>query len=1231
MAPNPALETLQKIGVGIPARWLTILGVAVPIALVLGAGALALWKRRKALKAAPPPAATSGASGAQPQTIAPNQLRKAWRKFLSALPTTYRRSILNFEHFVVLGDASSGKSRLIDSYTDWRRQAKQFLGSQAFDPDLQVYLGSGAIVTEVPPRVLGDHSARCRAALQRLWRPLYRKRTPTVVVVVDAMRLGESTPEAIDDLAERIRGKINVLSAIRKRPLDVRVVATHLDGIEGWEPFSGFCHEQGIPLRIPLAIGEAAPATATQIEQWLEHSRGHLARALVRTRSSEFRHMIGFLRNSVAVPKPIAAFVDTLFAAEALSERPRCAGLYLGTLRTTEPSPLRNAADVGPGPDPRMPHLVACTLAASVALTYLASAFSEQRGLSREASVALASYKPSMVGSEAELRRRESILAFATPRGVLQTRPDFYASARVRARAAMSERVRSDLLIPNLRTVAQRGSLSEKELSLPWRRALYYLALIHGHRSDGMKILNPERLEVWSKMTELGPDILRDYLTVTDVAWHDPVAFEFADSGMNVRDTVSFWTRFLKKLDVALAEPVISRTALAALQAEAADVVQSLDRLEHDDRTRAILANLDESTSLGVATAEPVQLEMVYRPMFEEPLANLAASNVFAQRDQTRAVFRALRTANVDVPKVSLARELASEIRMRTETPLDPGATVIALNVGGEEHKFDGKRWAELIRDTQQSELINEFLRPRAGDGSIFFAPGGEREIRPVSLNATNNGSAIFVGSATIEGQFTRDGYEKIVRSPVVQLFEALEKAKIRPEQRSALEDVVRTQVRRYGAEYKIQLVRFFRSFGIATPSQEALRVALAQMAESQSPFTHFVTTIDRQVDVPVDTPMLEPMKGELDEFAVWHRLVDASSGSPEVAKYRAILAQMLADLGPPAEGPAAAPEKASPSETLETALTSGGRLALVDLRGEKGSYAGLIRKWLASVQLPASQQGPFLAPIDQLDKLGRTDIEQVIQRVWDRDIVADLSRITQKFPFDQAATNEVTANELDPLINPQSGRVFDVFRRYIEPISEVPDGGAFRQRAALRGKISVPPNLYALVNGVGVLASHLYDATGKPRPLSLRIATVPFEHGQNARTALTLVYLNIGEASILNFNQKPGVTTVRFDWTREQVSQVGVQLTNLDTQENLYPDPIATPSSPWSILRLLNAAQSAATKQPPGGIVYSWDVRHRRDGADKTSARFVVIGNLADIFSLGQLLRPKSAIARTN
>jgi type VI protein secretion system component VasK len=293
----------------------------------------------------------------------------------------------------------------------------------------------------------------------------------------------------------------------------------------------------------------------------------------------------------------------------------------------------------------------------------------------------------------------------------------------------------------------------------------------------------------------------------------------------------------------------------------------------------------------------------------------------------------------------------------------------------------------------------------------------------------------------------------------------------------------------------------------------------------------------------------------------------------------------------------------------------------LKSLLQESGSYAGLVTKWLASIHLPAYEQGPFLAPIVELERIGRQNIEDVVARAWQRDVMGELSKLLVKFPFDREATEEAMPREIDALLNPVSGRFFALFRRYFEPVSEIVDGSPFRERASLRGRLAVPPDMYAMVNGVAALSSTLYDAAGHPAALPIRVATTPFLHGTDPHAALTLVYLSIADAHVYDFNQKPGLVTIRFDWTQEHTAQVGVQLTNLDTKENLYPEPINSPSSHWAVLRLLSMGRPESVKRPEGGTLYSWVVPHGTGRSEKTTARFVIVGDPWQPFSFASRL----------
>lgn len=1236
MDPKKLLDPLQKLGVPIAPRTLLIVVLLTPLLIAAGAWLWKRYKQRKSTALAPAPAHTSAQSAEVP-ALSPRQLRRAWLRFIRALPRVYRRSILNFEHFVVLGEAGSGKSRVIDSYTDWRRQAKQFLGSQAFDADLQVYLGSQSVVTEVPAKVLLDHGQGCAKALRKLWQPLYRSRSPTVIVVVDVERLKTTPPELIADSAERIRGKINLLSSIRRRSLSVRLVLTHLDKSTGFEQFANFCRETTIPLYVPLRLQTGQPPVERQLQGWTEHARGHLARALLGQDSRRFRQIIGFLRTAPELPAPVSRFVDVLFAPEALSLCPHAAGVYLASLPAAGPNPLIGDPDPTPPPDPRFRHYLAASLLACTVVPYMGVAFATQRGLYHGAQTALVDYQPSLVGGVSELKRRDAITAFASHTlSPLETRPDFFDDQRTAVRKTASDRIRGNLLVPNLNKVAKDGALEEGSLRLRWRRSLFYLALIHGDKQDAMQILDPERLRVWSRMTELPAGIIQDYLELTDSAQRSPVDFELNGHGMDVHDGVAFWSSFLQDLARASEEPAIDERALQALQARASDGAASLDRFEHDDIAGAILKQLDDAASLGSSAREPVQLEATYRPKFHDLLTNVAASDVFGQREQAREIFRAVRNASIAQPEVDKVTDLADRLTALYATAVDPGTKdSVVLKVAGQDHTFDAKRWAELIRNSQASELCAGFLRHDVARGSIFFEPHDEKDFQPLSWNPTNDGSSIFTGTATIAGLFTRAAYEKLIAQPVTRLGQALDGAHVPKDQREAVEHFVADQVQRYAVQYRQKLREFYQSFGLATPSQAALRVAVAQMVAEQSPWTSFVRVVDSQASAPAAGTMLAPMAKELDDYAHFHKLVDPSAGSAEIEKYRAILVQLLADLGPAEDDGAGHAtnddgETSEEAQTLEHALGRAGRLALLNLRGEKGSYGSLVARWLASVQLPQPQRSPFLWPVYELDRLGRRNIEQVLAQVWQQEVQPELTKLSHKFPFDATSGEDAAPRDIDRLLNPATGRLKSVFNRYLKDLSEpVKAGGTYRPRESVDALLAFPADMYPTLNAGAALAARLYDAQGAPSSLPLRIATVPFDHGNDPRLVLTLVYLTVGEASIYNFNQRPGLTTIRFDWTREQVSQVGIQFTNLDTQENVFPDPIATASSNWSVLRLLVSATAASVKRPANASLYTWNVRHRREGQESTPARFIVVGNPLGLFSLGPRPDPLAAATR--
>ncbi|MFT3765628.1 MAG: type VI secretion protein IcmF/TssM N-terminal domain-containing protein [Minicystis sp.] len=1246
---------MRGIGAALSAHKLLILAVLVGILLVVLLVVLVIYLRRKR---APAAAAATPPPPPRPPPVNTDLLRNAWLRFVKGLPGEYQRSLLNFEHFVVMGAPAAGKSRLIDAYSDWKRQTKEFATSQANDPNLPVYLASSEVVMEIPARILEDHSEAVYRTLNRLWRPIYRERAPTVVAVVDAVRLMESPPNQVQDLAEKMRGKINVLSNIRGRAIEVRVALTHLDEIEGYKELADFCREHEIPLRalVPPAQPGAAPErpdVGRHLEAWLDELRGHLPKALISLPSAEFRRVVSFMRRAPGISGALRPFLKALFQHEAVVADPVYGGVYLASESPGVSNPLQGALESGPGPDPQRRHAYAAAAIAFVCIGQVALAFSAQYSRWAAASDALDLYSPKD-SPDIEPFRRAAVTAFTskTP-GWLERHPEFFGAARREMRKRFSDRVRKYFLQERMEDMVKKGGAVNAEgTRMAARRAAYYLGLIHSDKNDRLHILDPGQPEIWASMIELRKDtsFLSDYLSNVDVASTEstklPDRFE-ADEQDKSRE----WIELLDQLERAVADGVVSQSELRELQKLTKVLGPRLVRFEHDPVMRRVLGELD--TAAGTAKyldgerQRPGPLEQRYQPKFDGFLKQVAWAD---DPNLLRALRRVVDTVNATAIDVAMPRTLGElvfrlEQLYNADSADDEDGQIARIRIEGKKWQLPSGKWAQILRDSKAEQYIDSFVAGST-DQEILFGPEALASLPPVRWNPNGDGSAVFVGRGVLDGRYTKLAYDKYVNEMVTRLSAVLARANVSSDVRARLTVAVNEQIARYAARYREEGLRFAQSFDVQAGSQEALRVALSQMINDTSAFNDFLVALDRNTRLATPTPMLAPVRGEMATFDSWHLAVDGGGAAPELGKYKAILGQLLLDLGPPAGGGDAPPPAASaapsggaagadaPPETLEKGLSPAGRLYLAELRGEKGSYATLVENWLTSIRMPESQRKPFRAPLRRLAELGRAELERTIFRVWQNEMLPSLQHVAVRFPFNRAAKEEVSPQELHDLFHPKDGKFFDLFRRYVEPLAELSGRSGFHPRPGVSRGLNLPAGLFSAVNGAAALSARLWDSTGSPQPLELKISTVRFE--RNARpkvegdpdrkNALTLIYLNAGEASVFNFNQQPSLVTIGFDWTKEHRSQIGLQLTDTATKENTFPPPIVSTGLYWSFYHLLLRAHVSAVKFPPTAQLYTWDIWYQADSApgELIPARFVVVNDPWEPFAIIAQFAPR-------
>jgi len=194
-----------------------------------------------------------------------------------------------------------------------------------------------------------------------------------------------------------------------------------------------------------------------------------------------------------------------------------------------------------------------------------------------------------------------------------------------------------------------------------------------------------------------------------------------------------------------------------------------------------------------------------------------------------------------------------------------------------------------------------------------------------------------------------------------------------------------------------------------------------------------------------------------------------------------------------------------------------------------------------------------------------------------------------------QQAKADVTPSELEQVFHPSKGVFFELYRQFIAPITKTRRDGL----TSVAG-LKTPADMYEVIAGANRLASELWGPDGLPRPFPIRVATVPFDNSKNMESVLTLVYLSTGSTSMFNFTQKSYPKVLEIDWTRQGTSQVGVQLTDIGTRRNSYPNAIVAQASYWSFLRLL---EQATVKKP----YWSFSFSTGKDGADSVFARFTL------------------------
>ena len=1163
-------------------------GIIILILLIL---VIVYLKRKKAKKEAPEeePAVREEEKPKQ-KGMAASTLVKIWKAFLKEIPRDLRRGIMIYDHFVILGGSGSGKSQLVNNYTDWSGYARQFYPSYTENPLLQIYLGSQVMIQELAAPLLFDLSEDARKALLKLWKKIFRNTQPTVVAVLNgsAFLNEQDYIEYITREAQFIRGKINLISRATREATYVRIAVTHLDMIEGFSEFYSVAVQNNIPLKLTFKTNDELSSMANQFESFEEH----LSSALLSLPANDYLKAISFIRQTKKLLDTLVIFTNVLLEYDPLSRQPQVEHICLTSFtekksRHTNPfTPVVTGEELEKY-DPNAKHRIAAvSLCALGVLFLIGSFFYELRLLNdRRYQVAIIDtmtskgYEQKIHMSFPEVYLKESVFWRILPvffshkhnettrlciegirRSYLYPRLESYSSIRENTDALSG--VMTDLSVAMGQQAEMRESTQDK--------LLYVTALVYATDGNELGRLVLRDITHFSDSLGLPEMLIRDYVKHNQVSW--PVSNEIKKLSF-----VQPRTRADQIQQMMSYQGKIFFTSLSGIGNQPIITQSEYEKLVHDTDHFLTIVNQYDLLNRYIAIVEILKKETPLTVNAERFIATDLKMDLESIKGFL-AFVKSLKLQSPQKPEGLKFNRLTENINAILTYNRLTNDKVFKILFANEEFRFSAQQWIDLFNRSRICIFLHNFVNYyKEPNGLLFFFV--DSEFDDVIMNETNDGGFLFTGKARIDGRFTKEALEKRVRPVLTDLPALINSLAIPQSEKNNFMAFFRREVEYYGRLYADAYRKYYVQFDIKVNSLGALRFALNQMFLPSSGFMNFLQAISTNTQIdPGNNGYMQSIVAKLGDFEFTRRLMNEKKGTfPELEKYKAILDQMQADIQQ--DGPKKK-DREDTKDSLKAQLTPLGRIAYAIGKGDNDSYLNLTRDWIDSVGIPKQWRDLFLAPVWTTYYLGMKEVDSQLGGVWAELFDRTIKPLYGKFPFNASSDEDATPEEIYNATHP-NGRFWQSFKKtFTAYCSE--EGGKWSCHPGPYGYPNFPPKMTSTVNGIAKITKLLWEKDGKEKPLQFIASGKPLPPMLPSEPMITLASFTVAQSSILNFNQQMSSRTLKHEWQNPCRAAVGIEFM-VPGDPKKYQSTLEVPMTSWCFYKLLKKTEEfkAAGKEP--------------------------------------------------
>ncbi len=1077
-----------------------------------------------------------------------SSLLDVWKAYIKKIPSEFRRSILLFSPFVVLGESSSGKSALIDTYSDWKHQSSQFYPSYTDNADLQIFQGTKAIIQELSPAVLQNSTNPARLALVRLWKAFYKREKIIAVITVKSDDLLADNKEVLESQAQVIRGKLNILSHIMKRAVTVHLAVTFMDNVVGFLEFDAFCRKNAISTHVDYRPGVDLSGNTSVVY------RKNLVNFLVSEPSEDYLKLLTFFNREPQLYSGIEFFNEILLKHDPLSQAPEVEKIFFTSMRSDN-CDLSNPFKKATTPKrfwqihPYFKHQAAACILLLCGASYLGFSHSYEKKFLNQLRSDLVEIEKNIAITEDKQKELTFLLEKVDDihsNALLSFLVRFQPEAELEVKDAVLSIVRKEVFLPKLYSL-------KKDVN-PYETVRMMLALIYASNRNrlGQTILS--NVDSWASETGFSKSLITRYIELSDVSWNNIIQLKGLSyqRGIQKKNNQPFKV-FMNNLESVVANGYLTESRFISLQQDALEILDRIDAEPRNNNSDKLLHLLNQETVL----------ELELNKENDEETADVKIIKAFLSDFQQESY------ALPDVAGLNLDMFFNHLIAMSDFGEV--GFPKKMLQIDGIVYELDLTAFDKVVKQSCIVSLIRQYIRYYSYyGGASFFHP--DREYEDLNVALSTEDKFFFTTKKKIDGRYTRKVYDEDVKPVLLKIPEILEHLPINEDEKNRLSGFVYREAEAFAENYVAEYNKYYAQFRMKADSIGEVRFIIKQILLPMSQFQTFMMILKNNLDLDYgDNPYFNPIMLNLGSMGfIKIIMADQKGFFPELENYKAILRMMLEDLesGMGEMSGKEMAEKTVDTNGLAELLSSSGRIALSIFREDRESYLKLLQKWEKSVGVPEHLGYTFIEPIYQLYQLALPELSVQIEAIWKNLKSNYIAPHADMFPFNENASKSADPVAIINLLKPD-GEFWKNYDMYIAPVCKK-NKGVWVERDYAMGSVSLPDDMLDNVNALKALAKLMIDEKGQPIPLVTEIKADALPQIEKNAYIVILTYLQSGTSSVLGFNQKPSWKQFKINWWEETQSSIGVEFSDGEKNEFKIYRNTTVPNSFWSFYRLL-------------------------------------------------------------